>query len=120
MGISEVTDPLWAMKIDELHIDSFSGAITIRLIDEVSKQKDSLRFNGVSTYLWICNSENDYYEMEYPEFTAIHFSKTTLDSSADEWFRNFNLDYNVLIEVLDANLLIKAREVLVNEERFVL
>ena len=81
-----------------------------------------LKFVGCSSVLWIEKMEDEIpsYNIsnwDYYEITSIDIQKYSAKSE-DKWLKYYPLEYNVAIEIWDSALLIKAEEIIIDQQKY--
>lgn len=121
-NINDRLNLLWAQDIKKIDYDFFKGTITIYISGE-SEVQYIITFTGVSSFLWIRNSVGtvvDFEESMYSELTSISVGKANINLKNDKWLKYYNINPNILIEIVDSAMLIQAKEIIFNGENLFL
>jgi len=124
--IVKVCDPLWGAVIKKVNFNFFNKKIKfyVTSIDEGNETNHTLEIRDYESLLWIERSpdthvEYDFKNCDYYEFTAITFRNVQAESD-DKWLKHYSLNYNVVIEIWESVLLIKANKISVDGREFYL
>lgn len=119
--INQELDKFWALVIKSIEYDMFGGNVTIHLEDENSEQFN-IKMLGVSALMWIRDNDNEpigFTETLYKELTSIQIGTAKINLSEDKWLKQFSLIPNICIEIMSSALLIKAKEIKINNKSLI-
>ncbi|MEE0831314.1 MAG: hypothetical protein UIM26_07615 [Longicatena sp.] len=111
--------------INDISINVFNKEIkfdlTLHDIGNISSH--IMRFKNVESFLWIEKPKDSKFysfpKCEYYELTSIVLKKIHINTD-DDWFKQYLMEYNVVIEIWDTALLIRATELLIDNELFLI
>lgn len=113
---------LWALIIKKLDINIFEKIICFDLIsgnDDPIQEYHLLKIINCKGYLWIEKSKESYEDYDfkkssYYEITSISFRNIEVKSE-DEWLKQYNIEYNIAIEIWESVLLVKAEGIEIDD-----
>jgi hypothetical protein len=120
----QACNPLWASVIKTMNIDFFIKKVKIELVEINSEGETNhtLEMKSYESFLWLEKSKttHDDYDAsnyDYYELTSITFGNVQAKSD-DRWLKEYLLDFNIVIEIWESALLVKASKVVVDGHEF--
>ncbi len=105
----------------DVHLISKKVSLDLCLTENGRTEAHTLQFVGCSSLLWVekmdQSSTFDFTACNYYELTSVQLMKTATTSSHN-WLKQYSMEYNVAVEIWEAVLLLNAKEVLVDNQRF--
>ena len=127
IDIDKATAPFEGAVITKLEMDPFNTKVLIeaKVMGDNDKaiSTHKLEVLNCQSFLWTGYSDffekqnTDFKDCNYYEVTAINY-KPVLAGSTDEWLSQYNLNYNIIIEIWDNALLIRAQTVIIDGTTF--
>ena len=114
--INKKLEILWALNIKTIDFDLLKGKLTFYLYDHEGKNY-LLVLKGVSSLLWLRNTDNfilGFDENMFTELTSILIKDVNVDLKKDKWLKQYKLDLNISIEIVNCALLVEADEILLD------
>ena len=108
------------IKKTDIKIVRKTVSFDLTIVDSEKTSRHELKFINRTSFLWVekdaesneFNDNYDFSECDYYELTSIDLAEINITSN-DRRFRQFPLEYNVVIEIWNSPLLIKADKVVV-------
>lgn len=119
----ELFNSLWACSIHNIDFDIFHNRIVLDLVEQEDNLHHKFELIDVHSYLWISRSgdpKKNCFEPIYNEFTSIVFKNIFIDTKNDKWLKQYFLDYNLSIEIMDGALLVNAKSLILDEKKLIL
>lgn len=95
----------------------------LTLTDAGNVTNHELRFIDCSSFLWIekkiGETTYDYKNWDYYELTDINLCRVNA-TSEDKWLQQYPIEYNVVVEIWETALLIKADKLIVDNQHFLI
>ena len=121
--LRKLDNDIYCSTINKMDINLLNKEIVfdLSLIDD-TVTNHVLKFVGCSSVLWIEKMEDEIpsYNIsnwDYYEITSIDIQKY-IAKSEDKWLKYYPLEYNVAIEIWDSALLIKAEEIIIDQQKY--
>ena len=121
--LRKLDNDIYCSTINKMDINLLNKEIVfdLSLIDD-TVTNHVLKFVGCSSVLWIEKMEDEIpsYNIsnwDYYEITSIDIQKYSAKSE-DKWLKYYPLEYNVAIEIWDSALLIKAEEIIIDQQKY--
>ena len=121
--LRKLDNDIYCSTINKMDINLLNKEIVfdLSLIDD-TVTNHVLKFVGCSSVLWIEKMEDEIpsYNIsnwDYYEITSIDIQKYSAKSE-DKWLKYYPLEYNVAIEIWDSALVIKAEEIIIDQQKY--
>lgn len=120
MNLDKLFNPLWDFRIINCNYDAIEGNVFLLIKDPESEAMHKIVFNHVSLYLFLQNIDNKYVYDSFREMSSISFSHefVSLSKLKQKWLKSYKFDFNVVIEIINSTILIKAETVEVDEKQY--
>lgn len=122
MTLRDLEKKLIYATIEKIELDLLNKSILIKmlLVEGNIREQYRLAIEECTAFLWSeklkgANNEFDIKKCEYYELTSISVEKIKVYAK-DQWLNHHQLDYNIVIEIWESVLLIKAGKVFLNDE----
>lgn len=122
--VSKLND-IYYSKINNMDINLSNKEIIFDLstIDGNLVTNHMLKILGCSSVLWSEKRKDDvcynYKECDYYELSSIILKKISV-ASGNEWLNQYPMEYSVVIEIWESALLIKAEEIILDGQKFLI
>ena len=104
----KIIEQFWCCSIKEIIHDYRKATLLIKLCDSDTNKIYNIKFLGVISLLWTMQGyEGKICTDVYPELTSIEICGLSLNTK-NKWLKQFPLEYNVAIEIMDRALIINA------------
>ena len=123
---SEIFGQLYGAIIDNLSIDLLKKTINFELTvcEGIKKSNYSLNFDAYDSILWLekdryMSSDYDIKKCDYFELTAITSNNINLYTK-NNWLQQFDIGFNIAIEIWESVLLIKTDKLYINGREYII
>jgi hypothetical protein len=121
--INSALSTIYCSTINNIDVNLSNKEIVfdLTLVDNGNITKHQLSFVNCTSFLWIEKKYDDnlydYKNCNYYELTSIDLQKVSA-TSEDEWLKQYPMEYNVAVEIWRTALLIKADELVIDQQSF--
>jgi hypothetical protein len=108
MKMQELFDPFFYYIVDNIDYDYKKSFVCLEVVEPTTEERHKLLFKGVTSLLWTMEGyDGKICQNVFPELSSITVLDVSL-STENKWLRNYPLQYNIAIEIMDRALLICA------------
>ena len=108
MKLQELFDPFFYCIVDNIDYDYKKSIVCIEVVEPTNNNRHKLLFCGVTSLMWTMDGyDGKICQNIFPELSSISVSDISL-STENKWLKNYPLQYNIAIEIMDRALLICA------------
>lgn len=119
--LKDDTDKLWGTTIEKFQVDLPNHRVIMEIlrVDKGITDHVSLVFNGVTYFGWV-NDNDNVEEWKYAELTTIYAVDDIKVKFDGEYISNYSSMPNLLIEIWNSVLLIRATSIKINDSENIL
>lgn len=111
MNIQESMNTLYDCLVEDVQYDYKKAKLFLKLRDLETNQIHIVIFHDVISLLWtICEIDGEICHDIYPELSEFLLSNVSINTT-DKWLKNYPLEYNVCIQIMNRALVINTKAV---------
>lgn len=118
MKIADALDPIWGSDVIACTFDALNGLLSLHVQNENSEQHQIV-VSGISFSLFL-QEDGDVFNAEIKKYYLedVIIRTTKIKTHGDKWLKQFDLRYNLAIDLFYSTLLLCAQSICIDGIKF--